>query len=153
MRILGVDPGSQGALALYQPHKTPASGLRWMILDMPSTRQFRDWLRRYEPTICYFEDTFHIKQSAVNSYTFGKVVGKQIGVLECCDVPIEYIPPMTWKTHYKLIKKPKTASLTLARKLVDDEIAQLSLQRQMDHNRAEAVLIALYGAHRHGELL
>lgn len=78
MRILGIDPGTEGALALFDPTKSPASGLRWIVLDMPvivieaqKTRTgkkksgrktqlnawaLRDWLRKHAPDHAVLEE-------------------------------------------------------------------------------------------------
>jgi len=55
---------------------------------------------------------------------------------------VEYVMPMVWKKHFKLIGQEKGESLDLARKLFPD--AGEYLTRKRDHNRAEALLIARY---------
>lgn len=66
-------------------------------------------------------------------------------VLECLRLPVEYLPPQTWKRAFGLIDsnltptERKGKALQVARQLYP-ECADLS--RARDHNRAEALLMA-----------
>lgn len=53
--------------------------------------------------------------------------------------PISVVSPVQWKRSMGLLKKKKTASLTLARRLYP--AARASLARRKDEGRAEALLI------------
>jgi hypothetical protein len=58
------------------------------------------------------------------------------------------VRPQEWKKHFGLRGTDKHASLELARSLFP-EAAKLYLSRVKDHNRADALLIALYCKRRH----
>lgn len=62
--------------------------------------------------------------------------------------PVRLEPPGVWKKAEGLIKKPKSASLRLARRLYPE--ARPFLARAKDEGRAEAMLLAHYARYRLG---
>lgn len=152
MKILGIDPGKTGALALFDPTRTAKSGLRWIVHDIaPTTGELRDWLRRFAPDHAFLEYvTPMMGWGTVPSFRLGESSGKIQATLECCDVPTIRVVPSAWKRHHGLIKQDKDSGRRLAINTFP-ELAEL-LRRKMDHGRADAVLIAAYGASRLGEL-
>lgn len=60
-----------------------------------------------------------------------------------CAVPLEIIEPTAWKRFWKLPPKDKERSRQRALELFPS--AHSLLARKLDHGRAEAALIALYG--------
>ena len=75
-------------------------------------------------------------------FNFGDTFGACKAVCACLDMQLQFVSPVTWKKHYK-ISKEKEVSRALAINLFPEAAHMLS--RKMDHNRAEALLIAEYG--------
>lgn len=166
MRILGVDPGLNGALAIFDPSKSPASGLRWVVEDVPvigddkrelNAAVLRDFLRRYSPDHAFVElvsampsipgpNGVRRGMGATSAFRFGGVFYGLKAVLSCCDVPFETITPQSWKKYYGMKGPDKEASRLKALNLFPD--ASAFLARKKDQNRAEAMLIAKCGAAR-----
>jgi crossover junction endodeoxyribonuclease RuvC len=60
-------------------------------------------------------------------------------------IPVELVVPATWKSHYGLKGSDKELSRLKCAKLMPE--AGRFIMRKMDHNRAEAILLARYGQH------
>lgn len=165
MKILGIDPGVTGALALSDETKTPASGLRWLILDIPvmgdkhpelNSPALRDWLRKHAPDHCFLEamqfgapTSDGNRKGLAGAMRFGALYGSIKATLACCDVPMTPIQPQVWKRYFRLMKSSKELSRIRALQLFPDQGE--TLRRKKDQNRAEAMLIAAYGASRLSE--
>ncbi|WP_062196485.1 hypothetical protein [Caldimonas taiwanensis] len=65
------------------------------------------------------------------------------GAADVLRLPLKVVQPQTWKRRFGLLGKDKRESLEVARRLFP--AAQSLLARQKDHNRAECLLIALWG--------
>lgn len=167
--ILGVDPGVSGALALFDPSRTAASGLRWVVDDIPvfgdekrelNAGALRDWLRRYSPDHAFLELVTAMPSipghkgaarrgmGAAGAFRFGGFFYALKAVLSCCDVPFTLVTPAVWKKASGLKGSDKEASRLRALQLFPELSGPLS--RKKDQNRAEAALIAKHGADRAG---
>lgn len=163
MRILGIDPGITGALAIFDHNKTPESGLRWVVWDMPvvgdpaelNAPALRDFLRRYIPDHAYLERVTAMPSipdstgkrrgmGAASAFRFGGTFYSIKAVLGCCDIPVTLVTPQTWKKASGLKGPIKEASRQRALQLFPDQAETLRLKRHQ--NRAEAMLIARYGS-------
>ena len=163
--IVGIDPGVTGALALYDPDKSKESGLRWYVIDMPviggdrqelNAPSLRDFLVKYDPAHAFLELAGPMpRDGRVGAFKYGSVYGGIKAVLACCGVPYTVVTSPVWKKHARLkTGSDKHASRLRAIELFPDQSATLA--RRMDHNRAEAMLIASFGHTRiinEGELL
>lgn len=148
--LIGIDPGLTGAIAFLDgdglqavwdmPTVTNAKGkpelsLHSLIamLDHPGARV---WLEKVGAMP---------GQGVSSMFRFGQVVG----AIECAcaanRLPVQYVTPAVWKKHFGLVKD-KDAARGLALQRFPD--AAQSFARKKDAGRAEAALIALYGAER-----
>ncbi len=163
MRIVGIDPGISGAAALFDPGSSPASGLRWQVIDLPvvgdlkrelNAAGLRDWLRKFSPDHAFLELATAMPSIAgpggkrrgmgtAGAFRFGGIFYAIKAILSCCDVPFTLVPPAIWKKSYGLKGSDKERSRLRALQLFPDQAAMLA--RKMDQNRAEAMLIANYG--------
>jgi len=84
------------------------------------------------------------KQGASSGFKFGRATGALEGVLACCEIPLTVIEPTAWKKFHQLRGGDKESSRQRALQLFPS--AHALLARKKDHGRAEAPLIALYGA-------
>lgn len=69
------------------------------------------------------------------------------GVAVGLGIEVELVSPQAWKAHYHLRGSDKEDSRLKCLKLMPE--AARFLTRKMDHNRAEALLIARYGLYLH----
>lgn len=149
MRILGVDPGGTGALALL------SSDL--VVVDMPVFRVTRgkgqkaeidvhgllDILGRWRPEVCWFELVGGVTgQSASAAFNFGRLVGLCEGLVRTSGARFETVPPAKWKRAMGL-RGGKDDSRALATRLWPSNAGDF--RRVKDDGRAEAALIAEYG--------
>lgn len=142
---LGIDPGSTGALAIitekneieiHDVNNDPYGVYDWL----------HDVSRRYNIRQAGLEYVHALpKQGVSSTFKFGRWVGLIEMALIANKIGYDLIKPNTWKK--KLIKKSdgtniKDASRNAARRFFP-KAADL-LKRKKDHDRAEALLIALY---------
>ena len=150
MKILGVDPGASGALALL------ASDL--VVVDMPTFSVKRgktakaeidipslvEVLRRWQPDVCYFEQVGGIQgQSASAAFNFGRAAGACEAIVKASGARFCFIAPATWKRAMGLAKLGKDESRAMATNMFPDNAADWRLKKH--DGRAEAALLAEYG--------
>ena len=153
MRVLGVDPGATGAFAMWD---TDIPAL--VVHDMPSVlvttgrtkrRQISEtWLaealRGYAPDHAWIERVHALPgQGVTSSFSFGLAYGLARGVLAALGVPVTLVTPNEWKRSFRLGPDKNEARLIAARLFpanANDFI------RVRDDGRAEAALLALFGA-------
>ena len=156
MRVLGLDPGATGALAMID---TELAAL--VVCDMPSTlikvgKQHRrqisefwlaDILRVYEPDAAWIERVHALpKQGVTSSFSFGLSYGLARGVLAALGVPVQLVTPQEWKREFRLGADKNEARIIAARLFPANATC---FARAKDDGRAEAALLALFGAN-HG---
>ena len=160
MRVLGIDPGSTGALAFL----TISGGLpvALEVLDMPVGRLGKRTqvdayaLAREIDARLIVDDqplaAAYIEQGGVRpqngrvgAATFWLGLGVVRGVLAANFVPIEIVTSASWKRAVRLTGD-KDASRLRASAVFPRWAPCWS--RKKDHGRAEAALIALYGANQ-----
>ena len=148
--ILGIDPGSKGALALE-------TGQIW---DMPpDTKGVAGLIRfiseNYGPLKAIIENVGGSSRQA-GAHKFSFSVGVLHGVIVSNGIPLAMVQPAIWKASLGLRKLPdekdndyKTRSRALATQLFP-HLAD-KFKRHMDDGRAEALLMTVYYKQRLGE--
>lgn len=143
--ILGIDPGLTGAIAFYfpsAPHLISA-------YDMPvaagevdaATLAVR--IKQLAPTFAVVEQVASRPGQGVSStFKFGAAYGTARGILAALGVPCHLATPGRWKKHFRL-DSDKERARALALRLWP---ASAHFARKKDHGRAEAALIARFGA-------
>ena len=154
MLIVGIDPGITGAVAAV----TPSGALQWVV-DMPirdagkRARKANEidgaslarLLRVYVADIgeVWIEEVSAMPGQGVSSmFGLGDSRGCIRGVIEALGLSTQRVHPRAWKRSLGL-DSDKDASRALAIRLYPGCEA---LARKKDHNRAEAILLARYGA-------
>lgn len=144
--VAGIDPGLSGAIAFYVP-----SVRRAAVYDMPviggeiSAPLLADLVRDHKPMIGIIERVGAMpKQGVVSMFNFGRSVGDVRGVFGALRIPLVYVTPQTWKKAFGLIGREKDESRKLAVQMFPSMAADLKLKKH--HGRAEAILIAQWGA-------
>lgn len=147
MKIIGIDPGISGALAVISED---VSG----IFDMPvmSSSKGKNQINPYElADILRFEmpDKVVIEkvsampgQGVTSMFSFGKSVGIIEGVCAALGLPVEFLTPQSWKKKAGLIGKDKDYSRTMAIQKYPEFAPRLS--RKKDVGRADAIHIAMH---------
>lgn len=154
MRVLGIDPGVTGAVALID---TSLDVL--LVQDMPHATRDRkatrrevvpvwlvDILRAWEPDVAYVERVHAMpRQGVSSSFAFGESCGVVRGVLAALGIPSHRITPNEWKRSLRL-SADKSASRAMAANLFPTCAGKFS--RGVDDGRAEAALLAWFGVAR-----
>jgi crossover junction endodeoxyribonuclease RuvC len=147
--ILGIDPGLSGALALWRDGQ-------WTLLEMPVVGDAKRheingpalclWLREHEPSHAYLEyASARPGQGVTSMFRFGTTYGATKMALSACDVAYTIITPAKWKPAVGIpTGADKEASRLPALQLFPDQAANLT--RKKDHARADAMLLAYFGA-------
>lgn len=153
MKILGVDPGGAGALALLSP-----TGL--LIEDMPvfvvprgkgtttelDVHALVDLLRGWSADVCFFEKVGGMAgDGASQSFNFGRVAGACEALVKAEGSRFIFVTPPVWKRAMKLRGGPagKDEARARATDLWPGHAA--AFRRKCDDGRAEAALLAEYG--------
>lgn len=144
MRIVGVDPGIHGALALH------VGGKLIRLEDMPEhdTRvdgtAITNLLREMMPDAVFIENTQPMpRNGSIASFKLGLNTGIVIGVVQAMSHPLFRVRPSQWKSKMGVSRMDKNAIRGVVREMYPDWHSCFA--RVKDHDRAEAVLISRYG--------
>lgn len=151
MRVVGVDPGAHGAIAII------VDGALENVFDMPKLYVRRGktdkaevdgytlaaLLRTLRPDVAYIEQVGGLPgQSASAAFNFGRAAGAVEYMCKALDYRVEMVPPATWKRGMKL-GGGKDDSRAMAMRQWPSQAHLFA--RKKDNDRAEAALIAEYG--------
>ena len=160
MIVLGIDPGLNGAIAFLRPDEMklikvidiPTMGKKPRVVDINNLfLQLSSVGHVDEPVICWLEEAWARPAQGVSSaFKCGRVIGNIEAVMVCHGFPIRTVTPAAWKKHLGLAVKGKTKhdSRALATRMFPASADLFS--RVKDDGRAEASLVAVYGAERAG---
>ena len=146
--IMGIDPGISGAVAFYFPDQR--AGIS--AYDVPivgkeiNASALFDLIHQYAPDLAVIEIVHSMpKQGVASSFNFGMSYGIAKGVVGSLHIPTINVAPTKWKKHFGL-----TADKEQARALaISTWPFSEHFRRKKDNGRAEAALLALYGARIH----
>lgn len=154
-RTLGIDVGLNGAIALIQDGELVG------VVDMPTVTLDRNGkakrqvsvpelvqiVKDFDPTDAYVEKVFAMAGQGVTSvFSFGRSLGVVEGVLTTLKIKTTLMTPQTWQKGLG-VTGGKDGSRARAMELFPEQMAQF--KRVKDDGRADAALIALWGA-KHG---
>ena len=152
MRVLGIDVGLNGAIALVE------DGQLLEVHDMPTVSLERNnktkrmvnaqalalIIRRAKADAAYLERLNAMPGQGVTSmFSMGQSLGVVLGVLAACEVPTTTIPPRTWQKALD-VPQGKDGSRYRAAQLFPESAEMF--KRVKDDGRSDATLIAAYGA-------
>ena len=123
MRIVGIDPGLSGAIAILEDKKV------LNVYDMPvmaegkknkrqiNSAQLVNLLRENnendEELVVIVEQVNAMPGQGVTSmFNFGQTFGAIKGVCAALNLPIFFVRPSKWKKHFELINSSKDSSRT-----------------------------------------
>ena len=169
--IIGIDPGVTGAIAWMD--WLPSNHLIYGVEDLPvvvrssgkgkkiNAAALRDQISIIESksdgTVIVYVELVHAmppimgkarKAGTTSSFNFGHTAGVIEGVVIGGGYEVHFVPPATWKKHFKLTGKEKDAARGKALELFPTMSDELKFKK--DHGRADALLIAKYGQYMTG---
>lgn len=143
--IMGLDPGASGAVAFYYPGRPQVIS----AYDVPLVeRQINaaalyDLIKKYSPDLAVVEIVHSMpKQGVASSFQFGKSYGVALGVIGSLKIPSVHVSPTKWKKYFNLSSDKEEARALAINKWPASE----HFRRKKDNGRAEAALLAIYGA-------
>jgi crossover junction endodeoxyribonuclease RuvC len=145
MRILGIDPGSvSAAYAVYDTaSKVAVVGDVSVVDRQVDAAEFARVIDTHRPVVAIIEKVGAFpKQGVSSAFRFGMGCGLLRGVVVTKDIALWEVSAGVWKKHFKLNREAEK-SRSLAIKMFP---AVTGLSRKKDHNRAEALLLAVYHA-------
>tara|TARA_B100000579_G_C22814628_1_gene847118 strand:- start:14 stop:505 length:492 start_codon:yes stop_codon:yes gene_type:complete len=153
MRIIGIDPGLSGGIAILD------DSIIFDIFDMPimsegkknknqlNSAQLVNIIKRHilpnKETFVIVEQVSAMPGQGVTSmFNFGQTFGSIKGICAALGLPIFYVRPAKWKKHFELINSSKDASRTKVIEMYPSISSRLT--KKKDVNKADAILIARY---------
>ena len=153
MKIIGIDPGLSGAIAVLENNKV------LKIFDIPvmsegkkNKRQLNSALlvsllkenveNNEEVAIVVEQVNAMPGQGVTSMFNFGQTFGAIKGICAALRFPIFFVRPSKWKKHFELINSSKDSSRTKAIEMYPKLSNQLT--KKKDVNKSDAILIARY---------
>ena len=153
MKIIGIDPGLSGAIAvLYNSKIKEIFNMPVMAEGKKNKRQLnsaqlvkliKGFIEKGEETIVVVEQVNAMPGQGVTSmFNFGQTFGAIKGICAALELPIFFVRPAKWKKHFDLINSSKDSSRTKAIEMYPQFSDQLS--KKKDVNKSDAILIARF---------
>jgi crossover junction endodeoxyribonuclease RuvC len=147
MRLIGIDPGARGAIALF------VDGVFERVCDMPCVAvkgkaridcaALGSMLRELAPDAAVIEQVASMpRQGVASMFAFGMAYGAVLGVCGALEIPVTLVTAVEWKgaLRVRASDDPRVRASQLIPK------AAKHWPRVRDDGRAEACLIAHYRA-------
>tara|TARA_B100000963_G_scaffold323860_1_gene308958 strand:- start:240 stop:731 length:492 start_codon:yes stop_codon:yes gene_type:complete len=153
MKIIGIDPGLSGAIAILENNRV------LHIFDIPvmsegkkNKRQLnsallvnllRENITNNEEVAVVVEQVNAMPGQGVTSmFNFGQTFGAIKGICAALELPIFFVRPSKWKKHFELINSSKDSSRTKAIEMYPKLSKELA--KKKDVNKSDAILIARF---------
>ncbi len=153
MKIIGIDPGLSGAIAIFENNKVID------IFDMPVMPEGKKNKRQInsaqlvrilkdniqaEDEVCVVVEQVNAMpgQGVTSMFNFGQSFGAIKGVCAALNLPIFFVRPSKWKKHFELINSSKDSSRTKVIEMYPTLSSQLT--KKKDANKSDAILIARF---------
>jgi crossover junction endodeoxyribonuclease RuvC len=119
MKVLGVDPGIHGGLAIVDIIDGPAPQLI-DASDIPVTGvkakeradvlAIRAWIETHQPDHAVIERGQAMpRQGASSGYKYGRSIGAIEATIALCNIPLTIVEPTAWKKFHGLTRRPVRA--------------------------------------------
>ena len=153
MKIIGIDPGLSGAIAVLENNKV------LNVFEMPvmsegkkNKRQLNSALlvnllkenviNNEEVAIVVEQVNAMPGQGVTSMFNFGQTFGAIKGICAALGFPIFFVRPSKWKKYFELINSSKDSSRTKAIEMNPKLSNQLA--KKKDVNKSDAILIARF---------
>ena len=153
MKVIGIDPGLSGAIAILEGKNIIN------LYDMPVMAEGKKNKRQLnssqlvniikkntdvneEIAVIVEQVNAMPGQGVTSMFNFGQTFGAIKGVCAAMELPIFFVRPSKWKKHFDLINSSKDASRTKVIEMYPSISSQLS--KKKDVNKSDAILIAKF---------
>ena len=153
MKIIGIDPGLSGAIAILENNQV------LNIFDMPVMSEGKKNKRQLNSALLVdlIKENIQLNeevsvvveqvnampgQGVTSMFNFGQSFGILKGICSAMQLPMYFVRPAKWKKYFNLINLEKDASRARAIEIFPYFSSQLS--RKKDSNKADAILIASF---------
>ena len=153
MKIVGIDPGLSGAIAILEDNKVLS------IFDMPVMAEGKKNKRQLNSAqlVDIIKENVKINddiavvveqvnampgQGVTSMFNFGQTFGAIKGVCAALKLPIFFVRPSKWKKHFDLLNSSKDSSRTKVIEMYPSLSNQLT--KKKDVNKSDAILIARF---------
>ena len=153
MKIIGIDPGLSGAIAILENKNV------LKLFDMPVMAEgkknktqlnsaqlvniIKENINKSDDVAVVVEQVNAMPGQGVTSmFNFGQTFGAIKGVCAALNLPIFFVRPSKWKKYFELINSSKDSSRTKVIEMYPSLSSQLS--KKKDVNKSDAILIARY---------
>ena len=155
MFIIGIDPGTSGAICFFKDGKIQD------VIEMPTMIDGKKNKKQVNGAQIFNEISDRIKnvdkkdvkvviehvsampgQGVTSMFNFGQSFGIIKGICSAMQLSMFFVRPVKWKKYFNLINSEKDASRTRAIEIFPYFSSQLS--KKKDSNKADAILIASY---------
>lgn len=155
MKVVGIDPGLSGAVAIINGSDS------LIVIDMPtmtvernskskrqvSASELAAIFSHHNSNDChvYVEKVSAMAGQGVTSvFSFGRSFGMIEGILAAYKLPVTFVPPATW---VKAVGRGQGKDASRARAMELFPNNQADFKRVKDDGRSDAALIAYWGKH------
>ena len=153
MKVIGIDPGLSGAIAILKDNKV------LNLFEMPVMAEGKKNKRQLnsaqlakliknnieineEVSVVVEQVNAMPGQGVTSMFNFGQTFGAIKGICATLDLPIYFVRPSKWKKHFELINSSKDASRTKAIEMYPS--LSNDLAKKKDVNKSDAILIARF---------
>ena len=153
MKIVGIDPGLSGAIAILENKKVLS------LFDMPIMAEGKKNKRQLNSAqlVNIIKESVNLNdeiavvveqvnampgQGVTSMFNFGQTFGAIKGVCAALNLPIFFVRPSKWKKYFELINSSKDSSRTKVIEMYPSLSSQLA--KKKDVNKSDAILIARY---------
>ena len=153
MKIIGIDPGLSGAIAILENKNV------LKLFDMPVMAEgkknkkqlnsaqlvniIKKNINKSDDVAVVVEQVNAMPGQGVTSmFNFGQTFGAIKGVCAALNLPIFFVRPSKWIKYFELINSSKDSSRTKVIEMYPSLSSQLS--KKKDVNKSDAILIARY---------
>ena len=153
MKIIGIDPGLSGAIAILENNKV------LNLFDIPVMSEGKKNKRQLNSALLVNLIKQNIKpseevavvveqvnampgQGVTSMFNFGQTFGAIKGICAALELPIFFVRPSKWKKHFELINSSKDSSRTKAIEMYPK--LSKKIEKKKDVNKSDAILIARF---------
>ena len=153
MKIIGIDPGLSGAIAVLEDIKVLS------LFEMPVMAEGKKNKRQLnsaqlvniikentngdeEIAVIVEQVNAMPGQGVTSMFNFGQTFGAIKGICAALELPIYFVRPSKWKKHFELINSSKDSSRTKVIEMYPKLSTQLA--KKKDVSKSDAILIARF---------
>ena len=153
MKIIGIDPGLSGAIAILENNKvlnifeipvmSEGKKNKRQLNSAQLVKLLRDNIVKNEEVSVVVEQVNAMPGQGVTSmFNFGQTFGAIKGICAALKLPIFFVRPSKWKKHFELINSSKDSSRTKVIEMYPNLSNKLA--KKKDVNKSDAILIARF---------